>query len=372
MHDALLQRDMAIIVQRRAEIAQAELPANPTFSGAFGVAIDGLAGAPIIMQGMQGLSWLWTRPDRIAASEQTLQQAILTAANRTLIIVAEVRTAHAEVSANMLHVQAVESSVSLSNKAIDITSELVSAGEASLDEIDEVTLALEKSKHLLLSKMKALQLSKLKLLEAMGCPDYIELVSIIPNDFSAQPAIFNERTLLELAIKNRLDLATKRAVVQQMSAELGLANPPILSGTIGFNENFADRQAIMGGGSVTIALDGDAKEAIADSKLKQAELNYIDALRTVQYEVRSTLEQYLTVQEQSEVIDAAIITTTNMRLSRANDTFHHGELHPLSLILLQQEVLDANILAVEDKLTLAITRFNLELAVGGTFRDITQ
>jgi outer membrane protein TolC len=372
MHDALLQRDMAIIVQRRAEIAQAELPANPTFSGAFGVAIDGLAGAPIIMQGMQGLSWLWTRPDRIAASEQTLQQAILTAANRTLIIVAEVRTAHAEVSANMLHVQAVESSVSLSNKAIDITSELVSAGEASLDEIDEVTLALEKSKHLLLSKMKALQLSKLKLLEAMGCPDYIGLVSIIPNDFSAQPAIFNERTLLELAIKNRLDLATKRAVVQQMSAELGLANPPILSGTIGFNENFADRQAIMGGGSVTIALDGDAKEAIADSKLKQAELNYIDALRTVQYEVRSTLEQYLTVQEQSEVIDAAIITTTNMRLSRANDTFHHGELHPLSLILLQQEVLDANILAVEDKLTLAITRFNLELAVGGTFRDITQ
>ena len=87
-----------------------------------------------------------------------------------------------------------------------------------------------------------------------------------------------------------------------------------------------------------LALDGDAKEAIADSKLKQAELNYIDALRTVQYEVRTTLEQYLTVQEQSEVIDAAIITTTNMRLSRANDAFHHGELNPLSLITLQQEV----------------------------------
>ncbi|MBT4584956.1 MAG: TolC family protein [Phycisphaerae bacterium] len=372
MHDALLQRDMAIIVQRRAEIAQAELPANPTFSGAFGVAIDGLSGAPIIMQGMQGLSWLWTRPDRIAASEQTLQQAILTAANRTVIIVAEVRTAHAEVSKDMLHVQAVESSVSLSNKALEITSELVSAGEASLDEIDEVTLALEKNKHLLLSKIKTLKLSKLKLLEVMGCPDYIELVSIIPNDFSAQPADFDERTLLELAIKNRLDLATKRAVVQQMSAELGLANPPLLSGTIGFNENFVDRQAIMGGGSVTIALDGDAKEAIADSKLKQAELNYIDALRTVQYEVRSTLEQYLTVQEQSEVIDPAIIATTNMRLRRANEMFHRGELHPLSLINFQQEVLDANILAIEDKLTLATTRFNLELAVGGTFRDITQ
>jgi outer membrane protein TolC len=372
MHDALLQRDMAIIVQRRAEIAQAELPANPTFSGAFGVAIDGLAGAPIIMQGMQGLSWLWTRPDRIAAAEKTLQQAILTAANRTVNIVAEVRTAHVEVSAEMLHAKAVEASVSLSKEALDITAQLVAAGEASSDEIDEATVTLEKSKHLLLSKLRALELSKLKLLEAMGCPDRTESVSVIPNDFSDPPATFNERALLELAVKNRLDLATKRSVVQQRSAELGIANPPLLSGTIGFNESFADRQAIMGGASVTLALDGDAKEAIADSKLKQAELNYIDALRAVQYEVRTKLQEYLTVQEQSEVIDAAIMTAINKRLSRTHDAFQHGELHPLSLITIQQEAIAANILVVEDKLSLATTRFQLELAVGGTFRDMTQ
>ena len=372
MHDALLQHDMAIIVQRRAEIAQAELPANPTFSGAFGVAIDGLAGAPIIMQGMQGLSWLWTRPDKIAAAEQTLQQAILAAANRAVTIVAEVRTAHAEVSANMLHVQAVESSVSLSNEALNIIAQLIAAGEASSDEIDEATIVLQKSKHLLLWKLRALELSKLGLLEAMGCPDRTESVSIIPNDFSNQPITFNERALLELAVKNRLDLATKRSVVQQRSAELGIANPPLLSGTIGFNENFVDRQAIMGGASVTLALDGNAKEAIADSKLKQAELNYIDALRTVQYEVRTTLQQYLTVQKQTEVIDAAIMTAINKRLSRAHDSFQHGELHPLSLITIQQEAIAANILVVEDKLSLATTRFQLERVVGGTFRDITQ
>lgn len=372
MHDALLQRDMSIIVQRRAEIAQAELPANPTFSSAFGVAIDGLAGAPIIMQGMQGLSWLWTRPDKIAAAEQTLQQAILAAANRAVTIVAEVRTAHAEVSENMLHVQSMESSVSLSNEALNIIAQLIAAGEASSDEIDEATIVLEKSKHLLLSKLRALELSKLKLLEAMGCPDCTESVSIIPNDFSNQSATFNERSLLELAVKNRLDLATKRSVVQQRSAELGIANPPLLSGTIGFNENFVDRQAIMGGASVTLALDGDAKEAIADSKLKQAELNYIDALRTVQYEVRTKLQQYLTVQKQSEVIDAAIMTAINKRLSRAHDSFQHGELHPLSLITIQQEAIAANILVVEDKLSLATTRFQLERVVGGTFRDITQ
>jgi outer membrane protein TolC len=372
MHDATLQRDMAIIVQRRAEIAQSELPANPTFSGAFGVAIDGLAGAPIIMQGMQGLSWLWTRPDRIAAAEQSLQQAILTAANRTVSIVADVRTAHAEVSANLLHVRLAQFDVSLSEEALDITMKLEQVGEASPSEVDSAEIVVEKSAHSKLSRENALHQSKLRLLEVMGCPNLIESFSIIPNEFVHQFTTFDERALLELAIQNRLDLATKRAVVQQRFSELGIANPPLLSGSVALNENFVDRQAMMIGGSVTIALDGDAKEAIADSKLIQAELHYIDALRTAQYEVRTALEQFKTVQEQSEVIDVEIITTTNQKLKRANASFRQGELHPLSLIPFRREVLSANSRAVDDKLSLAVTGIQLELAVGGTFQGLNQ
>jgi outer membrane protein TolC len=129
---------------------------------------------------------------------------------------------------------------------------------------------------------------------------------------------------------------------------------------------------MMIGGSVTIALDGDAKEAIADSKLIQAELHYIDALRTAQYEVRTALEQFKTVQEQSEVIDVEIITTTNQKLKRANASFRQGELHPLSLIPFRREVLSANSRAVDDKLSLAVTGIQLELAVGGTFQGLNQ
>jgi hypothetical protein len=66
------------------------------------------------------------------------------------------------------------------------------------------------------------------------------------------------------------------------------------------------------------------------------------------------------------------MTAINKRLSRTYDAFQHGELNPLSLITIQQEAIAANILVVEDKLSLATTRFQLELAVGGTFRDMTQ
>lgn len=372
MHDAHLHNDFAIIVQRRGEIAQAELPPNPTFSGAFGVAIDGLSGAPLIMQGMQGLSWLWTRPDRIAAAEQTLQQAVLRAAHRTITIVAEVRAAYAEVSFNKAQLKIAKQKIALANKRYEITSQLEKAGEASALEIDDATTVVNKSKRNELAKETALRLSYLKLLRTMGCPDQLDSFMITDVYDVDSFNTYDELQLLELAVANRLDLATKRAAVQQRYSELGLANPPLLSGSVGFNENFADRQALTLGGSITIALDGDAKEAIANSKLQQAEFAYIDAMRTAQYEVRSALELFNTAKEQTEVIDAELIHALTSKMQRANSAFQNGELQPLLHIDVQQELLAAHSLVIEDTRLLTLSAIQLEFAVGGTFQSLHQ
>lgn len=372
MHDAILQRDMAIIVQRRAEIAQSELPASPTFSAAFGIAIDGLSGAPIVMQGMQGLSWLWTRPDRIAAAEQSLQQAILTAANQTVRLVADVRTAHVEVSSNAKLLQFAQQDEQLALEMLEITNQLEIAGEASSSNVDDVVIAFEKSMHATSVKVEALQLSKLRLLKTMGCPEVSTSFTIVPSGFSEPSTDFDEQSLLELAGTNRLDLATKRAAVAQRSSELGFANPPLITGSVAFNENFVDRQAMMTGASITIPLDGDAKEAVADSKLTQAKLSYIDAFRTAKFEVRTALQQFLTAREQATVLDVAIVGASTMKLHRAQIAFDRGELHPLSLIPIQREVVAARMHEIKDILQLAVTGIQLELSVGGTFQGMTQ
>ncbi len=171
---------------------------------------------------------------------------------------------------------------------------------------------------------------------------------------------------------NRLDLATKRAAVQQRYSELGLANPPLLSGSVGFNENFGDRQALTLGGSITVALDGDAKEAIANSKLQQAEFAYIDAMRTAQYEVRSALELFNTAKEQTEVIDAELIHALTSKMQRADSAAQNGELQPLLHIAVQQELLAAHSLVIEDTRLLTLSAIQLEFAVGGTFQSLHQ
>jgi outer membrane protein TolC len=373
MHDAKLQYEFSIIVQRRAEIAQSSLPANPTFSGAFGIAIDGLAGAPIILQGMQGLSWLWTRPERVAAAEQTLQQSILSAAHRTVTIVADVRKAYAELWFNQTHLQNTQWKNGLAIESLEITKQLSQAGEASSLEVDSATATVIRSNHAVIAREQSVQLSRLRLLKAMGCPEQLGAFIIVSDEWSNRTFdSYGELQLLELAVTNRLDLATKRAVVQQRSSELGIANPPLLSGSVGFNENFGDRQAIMPGASLTIALDGDAKEAIANAKLHQAELAYIDALRTTQFDVRTSLEQFNTAKEQAIILDEELISTLNMKLQRANDTFKQGELHPLEHISIQNEVLIANTLKINDELKLALAAIQLEVAVGGTFQGLQQ
>jgi outer membrane protein TolC len=367
-HDALLKRDLSIIVQRRAEIAQAELPANPTINGAFGIAIDGLSGAPIILQGMQGLSWLWTRPDRIAAAEQTLQQAILTAASRTIEVVADVRTKHLTVSNYATLLELAEQDTTLARRALGITIEHASVGEASGNAIDKARISMLQSEHTSQQAANKLAIASLELLHAMGCPEVESVLDVIPLQLTNYTD-YSDVTLLSFAIEQRLDLATKRAIITKRSAEIGLANPPLISASVMFNENFGDRQAILPGGSITIALDGDAKESVADSKMQQAMFEYIDAMRTVVKEVRTLHESFLSSTLELD-IDSQIVRVTETSLERAVDADKRGEFHPLQLIPIQRELIKAKQHKLQDALIVSTTVIALERAVGGTFTGI--
>ncbi|MBC8309863.1 MAG: TolC family protein [Phycisphaerales bacterium] len=369
-HDAILQRELAIIVQRRAEIAQAELPANPTITGSFGIAVDGLSGAPLVLQGIQNLSWLWTRPDRIASAEQTLRQAILTAANRTVGVVANVRIAHHEVTTGLKLIQLANEDVDLASKILEITKKHVSAGEAAETEIDSATITFLNSKHNLSKLQEQFDISLLNLLHTMGCPE-TQNVFIVAQEPKPTQIHHSEESLLAYAIENRLDLAAQRATIEQRSAELGLANPPLISGSFMLNENFNGREAVSPGVGVTIALDGDAKEAVAQSKLKQEELSYIDSMRTVIRDVRTLFDSFMASIEQSS-LDETVLLTTETSLKRALEASNRGELDPLLLLQMERSSIQAKQELLRDELLVSTNAIKLEQAVGGTFKGMNQ
>jgi outer membrane protein TolC len=180
-----------------------------------------------------------------------------------------------------------------------------------------------------------------------------------------------EESLFEFAIQNRLDLATQRAIIEQRAAELGIANPPLVTGSFMFNENFGDRKAVLPGGGITIALDGDAKEAAADATLKQAELQYVDAMRTVIHDVRALFETYTTAINKLAV-DEESLHIAETSFQRALEANKQGELNPLSLLPMQRSVIQAKQELLSDELLVSINTIKLEQAVGGSFKGMNQ
>ena len=82
--DAIVRRSLVAIDKARAGLAQADRAPNPMIELMIGSPIDGLSGAPAMGMAVQQLTWLWTRPHRLAAADA---DATMTEAGRCLCCV---------------------------------------------------------------------------------------------------------------------------------------------------------------------------------------------------------------------------------------------------------------------------------------------
>jgi outer membrane protein TolC len=368
MNDALLKRDLAVIVEYQEEYSKSGLLPNPTISGALGIAIDGMSGAPLVMKGMQGLGWLWTRPDRMASAEATVQQAILSASNRAITLASVARTAHAHVYFSQATLVLAHEDQETAEQAVSLITALHGAGEASQTDIDGSLLELAKSKSIVVDRSNDVEQNKLALLASMGIPTWSTDFLVLEPELEPIQDSMTEVELLAIATKNRFDLGVKHSKVVQRSAELGLANPPQITASVAFNENFNDREALLAGASVVIQLDGEANEAIADSKLVQAQLELSDALRVALHEVRQALQQYRSANEKLQISRDEIVNLAKAQHDRALKFEEQGELDPLSIIPIKRQFIAADVLVLAHKENLIVAQIKLQLAIGGTFK----
>ena len=72
---------------------------TPPSDSASAPQIDGMSGAPAMVQGMQMLSWLWKNPHRVDAAEAELKAAVFSAAETCVDLMARTRTQVAAVLA---------------------------------------------------------------------------------------------------------------------------------------------------------------------------------------------------------------------------------------------------------------------------------
>ncbi len=374
--DPSLRSALAVIVERRAQYVQEGLPPNPTVAFGIGIAVDGMSGAPLMVQGIQMLSWLWKNPWRVEAAEADLRAAIYDAAERCVIVLANTRIQLAAVLAAQELLLLDEQYVDITQKTIDLVQAMQLAGELAELDLDRAHVDHQQAIASLVASEYALQEAKLELLGTMGRPDaptqWLAIGELPPLwDIPEQ-----EEKLLELASLGRLDVASAFEAVRQIEAELGLAGTrrfPEVGFNLSYKENTSGREALVPGAAITLPIldNGEPAIAIQKARLDQARMKLLAASELAQQEVRTTYNQLLDARKRVEIIRHGQLNAAIRAQERSDSAYAEGEVSLNTLLLTQRQriAVERDLIKMEFQTMQAMCM--LRKAVGGSF-DMTK
>jgi outer membrane protein TolC len=373
--DPALRRALAVIIERRAWYVQQGLPPNPTVAFGIGAAIDGLSGAPMMVQGMQMLSWIWKNPHRVDAAGAELRAAVYDAADRCVILMTKTRTQLASVIAAQ-HMLALEMQyVDITQQTVDLVRSMQEAGELAHLDLDRAIVDHQKAVAAMSASEHALLDAQLNLLGTMGRPDE-DTMWVAEGDLPpAWDIPADETTLLALAATGRLDVAARLEVVRQLHAELGLAETrrfPDVGFNLTYQKNFGERKALMPGASVTLPIldNGDPAVAIQVAKIEQAQMELLSAIEVAQQQVRMSFNRYLDARSQVEIIRGQQLGAAIAAQERSDAAYTEGEVDLNTLLLTQRQRINVERSLVQQEYKTMQAMCDLRRAVGGSFDPV--
>lgn len=368
----VIRRSLAVIVERRARYVQQGLPPNPTVGFGIGIAIDGLAGAPMMVQGLQMLSWLWKNPHRVAAAEAELRAAVYDTAFECVNVMMRTRVQLAAVLAAQELLEYDQQYVEITRRTMQLVQAQVQVGELPELELDRARLEHQKAIEALIASDYAVETSKLELMATMGRPtgstDWLAIGDLppswtIPSD---------EQSLLDLATDGRLDVASARETILAIQAELGLAETkrfPEIGIGVEYNRNTSDRKAIVPSMSITVPIldNGDPAVAIQSARIDAAMMTLLETLESAQSEVLTGLNRYRDARDRTSIVRKEQLSNAVAAQERSDAAYREGVVDLNTLLMTQRRriAVERNLVMLE--LSTMKAMCELRQAVGGSF-----
>lgn len=373
MNDPGLRRQLTLVARKRAELAQASLPPNPSIAFQVGSPLDGGGGAPAMVQLLEQLTWIWTMGDRIDRQDEQLQAMILDAARTTVVRAAQVREAYAEAAYDRDIIGLRADYVETTKTTLDLVGALVDAGEVPAVNRERAAIDHRIAEAALANSVRQLRQEKLELLRLMGWPGHDtdwELSS--PLLQGPETEIPTEAEIVARALEVRLDVAAAQRLVQAAEAELRLAGWsrfPNVEYRLNWNRNMNMRTAIFNGGMISIPIldNGYARIADAFARLETASLDSAILHQDVILEARSALNAWYQAEEQLNLFDETLVRETREVVETSEEEFKAGSVDSTELLLSQQKMIQQQLTMLQHMRQSCIAWIGLETAVGGSF-----
>ena len=369
-----LRAEVERIAASRADLVQAGLLPNPVLSLTLRAPIDPtdgvwFVGAAVVQQ----FTALWLRDSKISAADARLNQTVLDVSDRALRVVAEVRSTHARLAFGQRELAIAREAETLVGQSVDVMRRRVAGGEATaLDvaRLDQQRIAFETDEADL---VRSLAKERRRLLELVGFAaadaDWevsdVEPPSAIPPD---------ERSVIALALSQRLDVAASRALADASAADLSIEERSRLKDFgVGIDfERDTDETYTLGPvieselpifdtNEAQIAKAGSlarsafaTSEAVAQRAIREARSSYVEVVQSLR--LASTLRDVAVplaerVSELAQKGVAAGVSDTTVLLEA------------------RRELLDVRRTLARREADAAVAAIELEYAVGGAIRQ---
>ena len=369
-NDPELRRQLALVAEHQAELAQSSLPPNPVL---------GIGGSPPTGWGCtqhdpaHGNSQVWTMQDRIDASDRKLQAMVLDAARTTVDRTSEVRARFSR----LLHAQELvalhDRYAQTTGTSLELTSALAEVGELPSLEVDRASIEHRAAEAALASARLESKTRRIELLRALGWPEH-------STDFTATGGLEgtgrsdgpSETEVIERAALVRLDVAAaeQRVLAEEANARLqGWRRLPEVGVMVEAMETAGGRTSVAPGGTVTIPIldDGSAAIAKASARVEQARLTAAITRENAIEEARSALNRWERARQQVTLFEDGLVSSARDVVKRSELSFKAGISDATELLLTQRRMIELEVELLAERLSASLAWVELENAVGGSF-----
>jgi cobalt-zinc-cadmium efflux system outer membrane protein len=253
----------------------------------------------------------------------------------------------------------------LSQRLASITERQLAAGEVSRLDYNLAVIELGRSRSRLLATQRQREQASVELARLLGMNDRVMIVPVIENlegddtpevgnavpigshPHAARAATLNLDSLVSLALATRPDLTARDASLRQAQAELGLSRRSALPNLMmrAMSEPGASSRIIRGGLGLSLPIfnrnqgEVDARQA----SVSQARLESLALIAHVKSEVASELAAYQAAAEQVEILETTVLIPARQNRQLLETAYREGKVGLSVLLLIRNQVIDAEV-----------------------------
>lgn len=357
-NNAQFQADLAALGFARADLIEARMLANPTFSILFPT------GSKVLEA---DLTWaidvLWQRPRRIAVAELDAQGLSENLIEHGLGLIRDVQTSYADLWLAAERVRLAEEDAKLRAEMAELAEGRLKAGDiselaASAAHVDSLRAA-DTAKRL--SKKAVLLRQQLKAMLGLASDD--TTFDITPPDISPKSALSVDE-LLDTAFAARPDLRAAELKIEAAGERVGWEKSRIYNLIAIIDGEEGDGVGPGLAMDIPIFDKNKGKIARAEAELEQAARQYEAVRQNIILQVRQAHTGYISAHEEFARWDGEIIPSLKKRVERVRKSFEVGQVSYLGVLQAERELVEARIRRTELAANLHRSAAELNYCVG--------